>query len=248
MDLRERDETKVEPLHRGSDAWIAERADLLGAFISVPGLQTVGVARMAAELDDVVPQLLQQPDQRLGRDGVGIRTAVPRVSVEVATEADLRIDASERDAESVGGVHEDRSESGRPVDMMMRVEMRRVTADQAPKALELPFERRRGVFRRDRSRLPSPPAKPWTPRGSELDVEPDREPCLFARVRGGLGGRARVHHQARTRDDPVLMRLDDPPVDALAEAEVVGVHDQQSARLHFVKYPRRTSCAVRRPG
>src|SRR5262245_47931277 len=63
---------------------------------------------------------------------------------------------------------------------------------------------------------------------AQIDVQANAQRGLRpgagrGRLRGGP-----ADHQARARHDPVLVRLDDAPVDAGTLTEVVGVDDQRS--------------------
>ena len=55
---------------------------------------------------------------------------------------------------------------------------------------------------------------------------------MLATIGGGGSGGGLEHHQTGTRDDPALVGLDDPPVHALAQAEIVGVDNQGPLRIH----------------
>src|SRR5439155_7513992 len=60
----------------------------------------------------------------------------------------------------------------------------------------------------------------------EIDVEPEAQVRVSATVGCCLASCRPPHHEARARHDPVLVRLCDALVDAVAEPEVVGVDDQ----------------------
>src|SRR5437773_5831155 len=89
--------------------------------------------------------------------------------------------------------------------------MRRRRADEIRKAAELTVQLR-GHVRRS-----------WI----ELEMQADAQRGAFAGQSGRLLRRGPVHHQTRAREDPLAMRFDDPPVDAVAQAEVVGCDDEQ---------------------
>src|SRR5947207_13146385 len=89
--------------------------------------------------------------------------------------------------------------------------MRRRRADGIRKAAELTVELR-GHVRRS-----------WI----ELEMQADAQGGAGAGQSGCLLRRGPVHHQTRAREDPLAMRFDDPPVDPVAQAEVVGCDDEQ---------------------
>jgi len=56
------------------------------------------------------------------------------------------------------------------------------------------------------------------------------------RVRRSLTSTRPENHQARARDDPSLVGLDDAAVDTMASPEVVGVDDQAHFLAHAVSH------------
>ena len=70
-------------------------------------------------------------------------------------------------------------------------------------------------------------------RSRQLDVQAHAQLGMCARVGGRLLGARPIDHQAGAGDDAPLVRLDDPAVDARAEAEVVGVDDHVLRGLHL---------------
>src|SRR5213078_3125857 len=62
--------------------------------------------------------------------------------------------------------------------------------------------------------------------GIELEMQPDAQRGAGATQYGRLDRRRPAHHQARAREDALAMRLDDPAVDAAADAEIVGSDNQ----------------------
>jgi hypothetical protein len=114
------------------------------------------------------------------------------------------------------------------VPVLVRVEVRRRATYEGHEALELPLQRFYGVTR-DRFGRESraPPRQFRDPPSTELDVQADAKLGSFASVGGGLRRSRPLDHEAGARHDSALVRLDDPSVDASANAEVVGVDDDE---------------------
>src|SRR5438105_2306386 len=72
----------------------------------------------------------------------------------------------------------------------------------------------------------------------DVEVEADPEPRVRGRELDRLADSVAGDHQARARDDPARVTVDDAAVDAGGEAEVVGVDDQA---LHGQSSPRSAS-------
>ena len=109
------------------------------------------------------------------------------------------------------------------VDVVVRVEMGGGPAHQAFEATDLGFDGGVATERPHRA------------------IEPRMQPDAELRVSGGEGGRllgaTGPDHEARARHDPTPVRLDDPPIDARAGAEVIGVDDEIP---HAIPTPGRT--------
>src|SRR5438034_2096182 len=60
----------------------------------------------------------------------------------------------------------------------------------------------------------------------QLQVEADAHMGVLARERGRRSARRPVDEEARARQDPVAVRLDDAAVDSVARTEVVPVDDE----------------------
>src|SRR4030095_7212229 len=118
--------------------------------------------------------------------------------------------------------------------MLMGVEMCRLTADELPEALELSLQLATCVpaYSSRRQGRTSPRRHSASPR-LELDVQPKSQVRGPARELRGLCRSRAIDHQARTRDDAMLVCLDDPAVDTSARAEVVRVHDQRPQRTRL---------------
>src|SRR5579859_6066366 len=61
---------------------------------------------------------------------------------------------------------------------------------------------------------------------AQIEVEPQTEDRMTARVMGRRNHGRPTHHQARAGHDSLLTRLDDALVHAIAQAEIVGIDDQ----------------------
>src|ERR1041385_338590 len=60
----------------------------------------------------------------------------------------------------------------------------------------------------------------------EIDVEPDADGAVVLRIFGGRRGGPLAHHEAGARDDAALGAIDNPPVHARTEAEIISIDNQ----------------------
>jgi hypothetical protein len=111
--------------------------------------------------------------------------------------------------------------------MLVRVEMRWISAHEQPKALELTLQvLRRPSLHDGGGPRRSPLRKPGRLPAPNLNMQPKPEARSLPCPVSSLARRRALHHQARARDDAVGVGSEDPLVDALAEAEIVGIDDQ----------------------
>ena len=96
----------------------------------------------------------------------------------------------------------------------MGVEMRRIAREQATKRLELPSAGRRDQLLVQIDLV-------------EVDVEAEVEGQMVSRLLGGRPRRGPQGHQAGARHHTPGVCFDDSGVDAIREAQIIGVHDQR---------------------
>src|SRR5205814_2352236 len=120
------------------------------------------------------------------------------------------------------------------MNMLMRVEVRGITADECSKRVQLCIDLCShcvGIFDRDSfvARLPAGVSVLPLPK---VQVEPDAE-SRPATTRGGCLPSIRpTDHEARARDDAALACLGDAAINSSAQTEIVGIHDEVSRRGH----------------
>ena len=86
---------------------VAERPHFLFALHSIPAVELVSVAGVAAEFGHAWLEPLEQHDQRLRGDRVRVRLASSVVSVEITAESDTCVAAAERHLELTGELLDD---------------------------------------------------------------------------------------------------------------------------------------------
>jgi SAM-dependent methyltransferase len=187
---------------------------------------------MGTELCHPGSEALDEPDERSGTNALGPGPTT-HLAVEIAAETNSGVGFAERDPELFRQAEENRPRGLVSVTVLVRVEVRRILANEITEACELCAHLGGDALLRHGLRattlLPQPTASWWA---LELQVQADVEPGLPTRVLGGFVGRRLLHHQACAGDDPTLVCFGDPAVDAWAEAEVIGVDDQVRGRLH----------------
>jgi hypothetical protein len=182
---------------------------------------------MAAELRRAGEQRVDEPYQGRGRDPLRERGATATLSVEVAAEAD-RSRLAQRHPEHSGHRHADGADRLLAMDMLVRVQMRGISAGQLAEALELACHLtcdRVAILEVDDDIGGAPVLFDRLP-FAEVEVQPQAERGMLPRLRRGVRGVGVADHEARARDDPVDVRADDPGGDRRAAAEVVGVDDE----------------------
>ena len=157
----------------------------------------------------------------------GSGLSAPVVAIELAAETDAPIDAPERDAQLGSNVLERGLYQFRQMTMLVGVEVRRLatykhskTVELTPQVLRRPSLHHGGGPRRSSSR------EPGNPPASNLDVQPKPEARSLPRQVRSLDRRRALHHKACARNDALVVGVEYPPVDALTEAEIVGIDDE----------------------
>src|SRR5262245_34031447 len=109
------------------------------------------------------------------------------------------------------------------MDVLMRIQMRRLPFDELAEARELSGNLlgRSGLDFVERH-----PAAVAVGELPQIDVQTQIKVRVRARVGGCLLSRRPTHHQARARHDTPFVRLYDTPIDPLTLAEVVRIDDQ----------------------
>jgi hypothetical protein len=122
--------------------------------------------------------------------------------------------------------------------VLVGIEVRGGTTDEQRKPLELALELTGSVpFQRSGRERGASSRKPMNLPPFKDNVQADPELCPFASVFGSVSCPTGIDHQACARDDSVLVCLDNPTVNTVAAAEIVGV-DDEPRRLVPVRGPR----------
>lgn len=177
---------------------------------------------MRAHLGHAVRDASEQRDQRAWRDRLGLGPASAVVAVERTAELNAGCEVTERHVELPGELEKDRLERFASMEMVVRIEVGRIPADESPELLELPPDVS------GRVRVPvcagptAEPAEP-APLNRQVRVEPKRQFRPASTVTGGFDRGCTLDHEARARDDAAFVRFDDAAVDAPARSEVVGI-------------------------
>src|SRR5207244_2381433 len=168
------------------------------------------VPRVARQLGHALPHLgVQQAQQALDPDLLGVRSAAP-LTVERPEVADDGVTPHGRTSLPGEGEHV-RQDARVVVHGVVGVHVGRAVPGELLEtrhlalALDGHFVRVAGV---------------------QLQVEADAQTGVLARESGRVDARRPVHEQARARQDPVAVRLDDAAIDAAARTEVVPVDDE----------------------
>jgi hypothetical protein len=110
--------------------------------------------------------------------------------------------------------------------MVMRIEMRRCTAQQRLKLIELLLQ---GIAHRGRI-FGIKPARALIV-AEMIEMQTDSEIRKIATDSGGFAGGGTRDHHAGAGHDATRVRIDDPAIHTARDPEVVGVHDDVSQRL-----------------
>src|SRR5262249_11112395 len=121
---------------------VAQRLHLQLALLAVGGRQIRRIAGMAAELGDARSEAGDDLAQRVDRDSVGKRFPSVGLAEERTAVSDRARGEAERDAELVGELEQDEPHDAVAVDVLVRVEMRRVASDEAPEGTQLALDLR----------------------------------------------------------------------------------------------------------
>src|SRR5437868_5719232 len=112
------------------------------------------------------------------------------------------------------------------MDMLMRVQVIWVASHQREEQVELlgklpcySF----GIVNVSAS-IDRPPRTTHRLRLGQVEMQTYPKPALCPGEGSGFGGRGMLHHETRGGDYPATVSLKDSSVDAVAHAEVVGVH------------------------
>jgi len=211
-------------------ARIAEGFHLAHALGAIGRLEVDSGGRMTTHLGDADGQALDLADQGLDGNRLGDRRALPVLAIERSAVRDARRRLPDGHTEATGGGQDRAAHWLVAVNVLVRVDVGRLAADELAEELELAIEllyHRLSMLLGDHfvRRLPRPVAEHPL---AEVEVEAGAERFAAPGIFPSLGRIRPAHHQRRAGHDPLIVAADHPLVDRTRAAEVVGVHDQHA--------------------
>jgi len=181
---------------------------------------------------------LEKGDQVIEADVPKIRLALIPSPVEAADIDDLG-EAPQGDAVTPAKLDEQRRDVELPVDMVMRVDVRRDLPGHVREHVELPLELQ---SLRSKVEIEDPIAC------GEVHVKAETQVRMFPCQSGCRRGSWHVDHEARAGHDPSFVRLDYSSVGPLVPAKVICVDDQTAfVRCNTGRIRRIAGCGRRWP-
>jgi hypothetical protein len=213
---------------RRPNAWIAQDLHFLGPFTSVGTVYINIEPRVTTELGDTRWQRTQRREQRVDCDVLRQWRTFGGLPVKVAMVPHRGTVRPERNANLARQVEQERPQRFPVMDVLMRVQVRRVSPHQFPKVCQLTRDfvgHADGILDPNDFVASDPDSLDKRP-FAEIDVEPDTQVRVCSGIRCCRASRHPSHHKTRACDDAVAVGGDDSAVDAWALAEIVCVDDQ----------------------